>query len=354
MASGFVAIVLASTLIATVAAHRADTALTLSAGQMGTGLVPADGAVQLNSNSDVPLKADGTQIVRAAVTGVVDNIDPQAQSASMHVLIQLPDQIAQIVSGGDPMCAAGGGGRGEFRVLIETPLSTLGSETETLFDHVVTAGDLANAAAENVSPVLSINVGGVPLTAADPGDYPFDTYRLLLFVRLELMSGQLVSVGGSCVNDLPIRPYAQIGGRLDDLATTLVRDSMPFSRQWTVNTRTRIKAGVIQMRFERPGQQRSLTLIAAAIPLLLAFLFGIAMFAPRRKDSPGLGPFDFLVGIAASLLAILPLRATLLPSAIQSRTLTTLDLILALEVALLVYVAAVHPFITFLRSDSGE
>jgi hypothetical protein len=79
-------------------------------------------------------------------------------------------------------------------------------------------------------------------------------------------------------------------------------------------------------------------MLIVAFPLVLEALLVIVLFKRREEEGRRLGP-EVLAGVAAVLLAILPIRQVLVPSSIS--VLTFVDYMLGLEMALLAAIACV-------------
>lgn len=86
------------------------------------------------------------------------------------------------------------------------------------------------------------------------------------------------------------------------------------------------------MRLERTATTRWYVVIVACIPLILGLLLAVVLFSDRIAAKRGIGP-DALAGVAAVLLAILPIRLVLVPTEISE--LTLIDYWLGWEMGLL-------------------
>jgi hypothetical protein len=93
---------------------------------------------------------------------------------------------------------------------------------------------------------------------------------------------------------------------------------------------------------ERPGRIRLFVIATAAIPLLLTCLLLIVLVGSwretpiRRREKPNRIGIEILVGVAAILLAVLPIRAVLVPAGFVGVTLV--DYGLGFEMAFLAFV----------------
>jgi hypothetical protein len=107
-----------------------------------------------------------------------------------------------------------------------------------------------------------------------------------------------------------------------------------------------IKVSVLTVAVARPARTELYVVAVALIPLVFALLL-LAVFLRRpRKDA---GP-EGIVGVAAVLLAILPIRLVLVPSEISG--LTLVDYGLGVEMAILAALACFVVWLGLAPSDT--
>jgi len=87
----------------------------------------------------------------------------------------------------------------------------------------------------------------------------------------------------------------------------------------------------LMFTISRPCQIVVYTYWVASLPFVLLIAIGVYQYA-YKKNVPK--PYEVAFGVAATLVAILPLRAVLVPSSLPN--LTRLDIVFSTEVALLV------------------
>ena len=249
----------------------------------------------------------------------IDGIDPQSETASLHVELSVPSKLLATL----------GSSASSAQLVVTALASQGGGSPEAVFNSSLSPRDFGDPQVEAI-PTTEVNITAAPLASSRPTDFPLDSYELDLRIQIFLPEGERFGLGQETISELPIDAYVEQSDTLADFTTSALIDSRPFSSAATgwnsLFDRNRATTAAINLTFTRSTSEWLLTFAAAAMPLLLIALF-VALLRANAIDAE----LDFLIGIAASLLAILPLRATLIPAAIQSRTLTLLDLFLALQ-----------------------
>ncbi len=166
-----------------------------------------------------------------------------------------------------------------------------------------------------------------------PQRYPFDTYSA--GVILEFASGP--GVRSRHQGD-----FAE--GReliFEGVSVYTAQGLMPFALSATgtgfIGPNQTQAPGVL-FELHRPVRVKLYVMLIVAIPLVLEALLVIVLFRRREEEGRRLGP-EVLAGVAAVLLAILPIRQVLVPSSIS--VLTFVDYMLGLEMAILAAIACV-------------
>jgi hypothetical protein len=185
----------------------------------------------------------------------------------------------------------------------------------------------------DIHPALPLGRFVLPLAAA-PSRYPLDWYGLRGELALaEPAAGELYycpTTYPDCTNLYPFHVILLQGSnmgpfvvRMSDIPTT---------------TPQHIGAQIIALRLERSEVQRAYVICVALIPLVLTLLLCLLIFRKAPRSRRVVGP-EVVAGVAAVLLAILPIRAVLVPAEISE--LTLLDYWLGFNMATLAAVACV-------------
>jgi hypothetical protein len=175
----------------------------------------------------------------------------------------------------------------------------------------------------NLAPVLALGHRTLSLAAA-PGRYPFDWYALQGELSLEGVSEHGISLCRPyCSSYVPLRVSVFRGAGI-----------APFAFKMSILHLESPQEGnrIITMRFERANVTRWYIVIVALIPLVLGLLLCLVLFRPESELGTRIGP-EAIAGVAAVLLAILPIRLVLVPTEISEPTLV--DYWLGFEMALL-------------------
>jgi hypothetical protein len=157
-----------------------------------------------------------------------------------------------------------------------------------------------------------------------PRSFPDDWYELY----------DSVIVHPSKCNQAPSQTECKRGEALPASLVMMSRDE-----DMSVMVGTGDGSGTSQLKFtmRRPWLIRAYTYWVAAMPfLLLAALFGIYTYKRKKNGLNRKAPeiYEIAFGVAATLVAILPLRLVLVPSSLPG--LTRLDIVFSIEVTFLV------------------
>ena len=204
---------------------------------------------------------------------------------------------------------------------------------ETTFGRLVRGpSDPANPGASSPGGFVSLGSVVLPLTAT-PDRYPLDTYAL---------RGELVVSFGHSALPVGYAPHGQLlvpphllPSRVQvfkgtDISPLVIRASA------LATIPALISPIVISLELVRTGTAKLFVAVILTIPMILALLLAIDLLGAPEKARGRIGP-EALTGVTAVLLAILPIRIVLVPSALS--TLTLVDYILGLEMAVLAAVA---------------
>jgi len=209
-------------------------------------------------------------------------------------------------------------------------------------DLYTTIGRLANSAIPRAGDDRPLSTGPVliatlrlPVTAR-PGDYPFDWYAALV---------QVQGLTGTSDMVFPSRSEGYAGTFIPHIAVVGAADLQPLTFRAGSSALAGGLTG-IRLVLKRSAGTELFVMVVATIPGLLAVLLGAALFVRKRR----FGPEGFF-GIAAVLLAVLPIRAVLVPSNLN--TLTAVDYLLGFEMALLAAVAVLGLAREIRRSRAG-
>jgi len=241
----------------------------------------------------------------AAAQSLVQSGCPGANSAIVVGLLNSVDVMAGTVTANMSMCMGSNVARQVLKEAQYHPSITISMADQSLTINLVRVARLASEHPLVPAGTLPIPINGYPRM------YPLDHY----------LAQMGVGIGG----ELP--PFARV--RL-------------FSFQWFVApTAAALNWGVsvnegdappgvgedMALVAQRPAAVKLFVWVIVAIPLLLIVLLSTLLW---QRPS---GSIDGLVGVIAIMLAILPIRAVLVPGEITS--LTVVDFALATEMALL-------------------
>jgi hypothetical protein len=201
-----------------------------------------------------------------------------------------------------------------------------GQEAQDVVERHTTLDQLLGGSKRGEWHVAPVGRFVMPLESV-PRRYPFDWYAL----RGELSVGDLASPLVMCRSD-------GCGGHFPFYLTVLSGPNIsPFIARASARPAPRQQDEgnqIINIQLQRSSITRAYIVAVACLPLLLGLLLCVVLFGTSRPVGP-----DGLTGVAAVLLAILPIRLVLVPSDVSE--LTLVDFWFALEMALLAAVACV-------------
>ena len=172
----------------------------------------------------------------------------------------------------------------------------------------------------------------LPMDSA-PERYPFDWYATFGYITLNL--------GGLGLSPITYR-FRRSPSSSSQLPFSLTilqeKSTAPFTVQANAGATGgphETGAAEIELRIVRGEATRRYVVIVALIPLLLTSLLGVSLIG--RRASRGRMGSDVLIGVAALILALLPIRLVLVPADIS--VLTLVDYWLGFVIGLLAAVA---------------
>jgi hypothetical protein len=163
--------------------------------------------------------------------------------------------------------------------------------------------------------------------ASDPGQYPFDSYVSSAALSLGAPEGPrearyVYCTSQFCSGAVPARFQIFKEPSLAGFAVAVGTRAARFHN--------RDRQTVLTVRLARPAATKLYVMVLAILPLVFALLLLIAFVRrPAGADIRG----EVIAGIAATLLAVLPIRLVLVPSELTG--LTLIDYLLGLEMAVL-------------------
>jgi len=191
--------------------------------------------------------------------------------------------------------------------------------------------------------------------------FPSDWYELDDTVAVYLCQPR--EAADQCAGQVNLQSQAGMGqlpGPPSVIATTRDQD---MTMTMSTGNDTLIKGNLVELRFvlQRPDLFAIYTYTIAAMPFILIYGLFFAYlrrtmekdgrrveYSPERKVP---AVYEIAFGVAATLVAILPLRAVLVPSSLPS--LTRLDLFFSLGVALLVALSLTWVFVGMPAGSPG-
>jgi hypothetical protein len=177
-----------------------------------------------------------------------------------------------------------------------------------------------NASPDPAMKVLTLRPLTLPLLGNEE-DYPFDQYSLSARIDLALPQALILKAPGR-------PPLSSVPLRIELVAANDLR-----GYRVTAGTRGRNASGLgvastgVAIRLRRVHRTQAYVIALLTIPLLLIAVLAVASRRRRAGDA------NVVIGAAAVLLALLPIRAVLVPADVAS--LTLVDWALGAEVALL-------------------
>ena len=146
---------------------------------------------------------------------------------------------------------------------------------------------------------------------------------------------------------------AKVSAGQEDLPSSVIMMSRNEDLPLDVNNDNSSDANdakLLEFVIDRPSWVIVYTYVVSAMPLSLLVALIIVQYA-RKQDAPKLHEIAF--GVAATIVAILPLRAVLVPSALSDR-LTRLDIVFGTEVILLVALSIIWAIWAPVRPSSDD
>lgn len=175
------------------------------------------------------------------------------------------------------------------------------------------------------SPLVDLGMIEVPAAGA-PQRYPFDWYVAEGNLALTLSNESI----GLPHEDIPTLPYRLIILQEPTVAPLISRAAI----QGPVAPENIPNSQIIGVRLTRGNTTRIFVVTLAVVPLLLALLLFVVIFVIGTARP--VGP-EVLAGVAAVLLAVLPIRFVLVPTEVTE--LTLVDYWLGFVIAVLTAVA---------------
>ncbi len=181
--------------------------------------------------------------------------------------------------------------------------------------------------------------------AATPQHYPLDWYATSDVINTGAPEGAEPTFA-YCPNRHEVSAYACGFGVPTRVAIFAEPSLAQFHLQASLGRSSRVlHQFLLTIKLERKTAIKLYVLFIASIPLILGVLLMVML--GRRRSEP-VGP-EGIVGVAAVLLAILPIRLVLVPAEVH--ILTVVDYVLGLEMAIL---AAIACFSVWLALGGGN
>jgi heme/copper-type cytochrome/quinol oxidase subunit 2 len=194
---------------------------------------------------------------------------------------------------------------------------------------------------------LSLGQVSLPISG-NPSRFPSDRYELTLFPVVMLPTTLFLlfrpsdaTITGTKRIAIPTAIHLAVSASFADRKVTVAEsDRLPFS---------------VNVEVQRSWLDKVLIYVMATLPLVVFGVFLYVVHGRRRRNQQVLET-DVVVGIVGTMLAILPLRAVLVPSDLGSDNLTLVDNMLILGVLLagvvIVYANAPSQHATTTGQDS--
>lgn len=167
--------------------------------------------------------------------------------------------------------------------------------------------------------VYSTSLDNVQLNEATPESYPFDSYALKLVSYLELPPGVALRLGSQHFFVPPMNisvAFSPTLSQMDPRKPTPRRDA---------------SLGAIDFALHRSMPILWFVVGVGIVPLLLAIALWLRLLARYRAGH--MADLDWVLGVGAIALAVLPIRAVLVPADVT--VITALDSVLGLALLLL-------------------
>jgi hypothetical protein len=215
-------------------------------------------------------------------------------------------------------------------VLFESELTNGGDESGEPLRRETTLGRLMKGRTQPVfdfgharlSPDVSLGRVTLPLTAV-PRRYPFDWYALQGAGAVVLRDEHLhyKHAPESLLPTIPIKIHLYASPSLSPLALEAAVNAEPEDFE-------------VDLTLRRSRATQWYVGVIASIPLLLALLLVVVLWQPGARTDIGV---ETIAGVAAALLAVLPIRLVLVPA--LASELTLVDYWLGFEMAVLAAIA---------------
>jgi hypothetical protein len=274
-----------------------------------------------------------SQIAAPVITVVVRSFDPQTESVALGLGLCFSAAAAEHLTG-----ASGS----VYRPAIDRPgcarlMSRSAGAVAALVLHSDTGIDdtLPTPLPPVICPAANKRtVGDVTMPLwGNPSHYPSDWYEANLGFRVQIGLSRPGS-GIVLVREAPstVRPLVGTG-----IAPLVVRAA--------VRTRRPTATPGLTFELRRTFLTKAFVVFVVFIPAALEFLLLIVLLPRAYRGELRLGP-ELLAGVAAVLVAILPIRLVLVPPTVG--TLTHVDYFLALQMAILVAIVCLAIALTLL------
>jgi hypothetical protein len=275
----------------------------------------------------------------------VSDFDPRALAVTLSVALCIPPEafsrlrLSFIDRKGDFIERSVARGNPRFHIWVPrrfleltlgiafssiVPKSMEGREARGVAERHTTVSQLLGGSKPGEWRVVPVGNFVTPLESV-PSRYPFDWYAL----RGELSVGDpksriVLCRSEGCSERLPFYLTVLSGQNMSPFVMRASTRPAPGNESEGDQT--------ISIQLRRSTTTRAYTVAVACLPLLLGLLLCVLIFSTSRPVGP-----EGLTGVAAVLLAILPIRLVLVPSDVSE--LTLVDFWLGVEMALLAAIA---------------
>jgi hypothetical protein len=191
-----------------------------------------------------------------------------------------------------------------------------------------------------------IRTGSVPLpVTGSVSKYPFDSYATTVSLQLRIVGGSvgLAAGGGGAARSMyvPFVLKSYVGAAIAPLGVETTTGSATSARGLALDTHGRL----LGIEMERSTNAQMYVVLIAVVPFILELLLlGVILRTSQSLNS------EMLVGFGAVLLAIVPIRAVLVPA--TAPELTLVDYWLGVEVAILAALACLAVSLAILNATT--
>ena len=243
---------------------------------------------------------------RALITLVVRSLSTRARTLAVDVSLCLPPALQErLVAGRNLRRIVSTDPGGGAHVLARYAGATV---------HVDwTAGDSSKGKStlrrlvgrrSDLSPTIRLDRLQLPVTAA-PLQYPFDWYALYGDLSVTMSDG--VGLRARARPRVPVGLQRRLPAQVEILGDPNLG---PFDLSASVGPSNADTLRKVAIRLERADGTRLYVLVLASIPFVLALLL---LVTTRHPNAPHHVAPEVLTGLAAALLAVLPIRLVLVP-----------------------------------------